>query len=103
MKTSKELVATRQARYRCEMARCPSCCAVLVNCDYVNGSKRVQTLTGVVDVCYRPKLCPNDLCDSSFDSFMSSVVNKKPPYYKVRGQNHLKGVDKAARRCQKSG
>ncbi len=64
MRTSKALVADVQERYRCELERCPSCDAVLVNCDYVNGSKRVQTLTCVLDVCYRPKVCPNELCES---------------------------------------
>ena len=64
MKTSKELVAERKELYKCEIESCPSCGELLVSCDYVNGSKRVQTLTGVLDVSYRPKVCPNKLCES---------------------------------------
>lgn len=77
MKTSKELVPARKERYRCEIECCPSCGEVLVSCDYVNGTKRVQTLTCVLDVSYRPKVCPTELCQSQ--SFGSALWQQLSP------------------------
>jgi len=47
----------------CELVKCPGCDSDLVICDYVNGKKTVLTLSDIINLSYRGKLCSEPSCD----------------------------------------
>jgi hypothetical protein len=62
MKTPKELYRTTPTLYVCELDNCPRCHGPLVDADYLNGRKTIQTLSGVLNITYRPKFCARPRC-----------------------------------------
>lgn len=63
MRTPKALQRTSPTIYTCELEVCPQCNGPLSEVDYWNGLKTVQTMTAVMTIAYRPKVCrtPTDL------------------------------------------
>ena len=57
MRTAKDLYRTSPTIYQCELETCPQCHQPLSKAHYVNGRKTVQTMTQVLTIGYRPKVC----------------------------------------------
>ena len=64
MRTKKELYVQTSTVYKCELERCPTCGEAMVTCDYTSGRKTVQTMSEVMFIAYRPKMCVNPKCES---------------------------------------
>ena len=64
MRTPKSLVAQKSIEYKYEWESCINCGRVLVPCNYVSGSKTVQTISEIVKISYRPMYCPQAGCKS---------------------------------------
>jgi Transposase, Mutator family len=62
MKTPKGLYRTTPTVYACEQADCPQCHGPLVDANYLNGRKTIQTMSGVLNIAYRPKFCARSRC-----------------------------------------
>ena len=57
MRTPKALPRTPPTVYTCELDGCPQCHGTLRTVDYWNGLKTVQTMSAVMSIAYRPKVC----------------------------------------------
>lgn len=57
MRTPKALPRTSPTIYTCELEVCPQCNGALQTVDYWNGLKTVQTMSAVMTIAYRPKVC----------------------------------------------
>jgi len=57
MRTPKALPRTSPTIYTCELSVCPQCNGTLKTLDYWNGLKTVQTMSAVLTIAYRPKVC----------------------------------------------
>jgi hypothetical protein len=62
MKTPKGLYRTTPTVYASEQADCPLCHGPLVDANYLNGRKTIQTMNGVLNIAYRPKFCARSDC-----------------------------------------
>jgi hypothetical protein len=62
MRTVKDLYRTPPTIYSCELETCPQCQQPLSEAHYVNGRKIIQTMTQVLTIGYRPKVCVNAEC-----------------------------------------
>ena len=62
MKIPKDLNRTSPTIYLSEMEMCPLCHQPLQKAHYVNGRKTVQTITQVLTIGFRPKVCVNTAC-----------------------------------------
>ena len=62
MKTPKGLYRTAPTVYGCELDSCPRCHGPLVDANYLNGRKTIQTMRGVLSIAYRPKFCARSRC-----------------------------------------
>ena len=62
MKTPKALYRTTPTVYACELEQCPHCDGPLVDANYLNGRKTIQTMRGVLNIAYRPKFCARSRC-----------------------------------------
>ena len=85
MKTPKELYPQAREIYTCELDVCPICGEELETCDYQNGRKTVQTMTGVLAVGYWPKRCSNPECAAYDTRFPSAQWHHLSPSHCTYG------------------
>lgn len=62
MRTPKNLVAQKVIEYKHECESCINCGTVLAPCNYVSGSKTVQTVSEIIKISYRPMYCAQAGC-----------------------------------------
>lgn len=85
MKTPKTLYPQAREIYTCELALCPTCGETLAMCNYQNGRKRVQTMTGIWAVGYWPKRCHNPDCAAYDTRFPSAQWGHLSPSHCTYG------------------
>ena len=64
MRVKKNLIPTRNIKYKCELEECPKCKAPIGLCNYRSGVKIVQTLKETEKISYIPGECINPECES---------------------------------------
>jgi len=79
MRTSKGLCRTSPTIYQCELGTCPQCHQPLSAAHYVNGRKTVQTMTQVLTIGYRPKVCANPACPGPSVTWPSATWQRIAP------------------------
>ena len=79
MRTSKDLCRTSPTIYQCELETCPQCHQPLSEAHYVNGRKTVQTMTQVLTIGYRPKVCVNPACPGPSVTWPSATWQRIAP------------------------
>jgi hypothetical protein len=79
MKTPKGLYRTTPTVYACELEHCPLCDGPLVNANYLNGRKTIQTMRGVQSIAYRPKLCARARCAADVNALPSAGWQRLAP------------------------
>ena len=79
MRTSKDLYRTSPTIYQCELETCPQCHQPLSKAHYVNGRKTVQTMTQVLTIGYRPKVCANPACPGPLVTWPSATWQRIAP------------------------
>lgn len=79
MKTAKNLFRTSPTIYPCELETCPQCHQLLSEAHYVNGRKTVQTMTQVLTIGYRPKVCVNPECPGPMVAWPSATWQRIAP------------------------
>ena len=85
MRTKKILEPGKVVNCICELEKCPRCDSDLILCDYVNGKKTVLTLSDIISLSYRGKLCPNPHCDSHNIPLRSSQWSQIAPLHGTYG------------------
>ena len=79
MRTAKALCPTVPTIYSCELETCPQCQQPLSEAHYVNGRKTVQTMTQVLTVSYRPKVCLEAECPDPSVAWPSATWQQLAP------------------------
>jgi hypothetical protein len=79
MRTAKDLYRTAPTIYPCELENCPQCQQPLSEAHYVNGRKTVQTMTQVLTIGYRPKVCVNAKCPGPLVTWPSATWQQLAP------------------------
>lgn len=85
MRTQKQLHPQNSKVYICELEVCSSCGSLLEQSDYLNGRKIVQTMSGVRQIGYYPKRCPQPACRGYQHSLRSSEWQQVAPLYGTYG------------------
>jgi hypothetical protein len=85
MRTPKELYRTSPTIYPCELEICPQCHQPLSEAHYVNGLKTVQTMTQVLTIGYRPKVCVNAKCPGPSVAWPSAAWQRIAPKHGTYG------------------
>ncbi len=85
MRTPKELSRTSPTIYHCELDTCPQCHQPLSEAHYVNGRKTVQTMTQVLTIGYRPKVCVNPECLGQPLAWVSAAWQRIAPKHGTYG------------------
>lgn len=85
MRTQSGLYRTTPIIYKCELNHCPQCEQELVEMNYLNGLKTVQTMSQVSTIAYRPKRCSDAGCASSEVSWPSATWQQVAPKYSIYG------------------
>jgi hypothetical protein len=85
MRTPKNFERTLPTIYRCELETCPRCQQPLSEAHYVNGRKTVQTMTHVLTIGYRPKVCINPECPGRTQAWPSAGWQRVAPKYGTYG------------------
>jgi DUF971 family protein len=65
MRTPKDLPRTAPTIFSCELDLCPRCHHPLSEAHYVTGQKTVQTMSQVMTIAYRPKVCVHPGCSAA--------------------------------------
>jgi hypothetical protein len=79
MRTPKEFYRTSPTIYTCELEVCPRCHQPLSEARYVNGRKTVQTMSHVLSIGYRPKVCVNPECSDQPRAWPSAAWQRIAP------------------------
>ena len=85
MRTAKDFPCLTPTLYTCELEACPQCEAPLEIANYLTGLKTVQTLTGVVRMAYRPKVCVQAACAGAGRALPSAPWAHVAPKYGTYG------------------
>ena len=85
MRTPREFNRTPPTIYTCELEICPRCQQPLSEAHYVNGRKTVQTMTQVLTIGYRPKVCMNPACVAQPKAWRSAAWQRIAPKYGTYG------------------
>lgn len=85
MRTPKQLYPQISKVYRCELEVCSNCGSLLEQSDYLNGRKIVQTMSGVMQIGYYPKRCPQPDCRGHQSSLRSGEWQQVAPIYGTYG------------------
>ncbi|MFH1632587.1 MAG: hypothetical protein ABIG63_01050 [Chloroflexota bacterium] len=85
MRTPSRLYRTTPLIYKCELSHCPQCKQELVEMNYLNGLKTVQTMSQVSTIAYRPKRCTEPGCTSSEVRWPSATWQQIAPKYSIYG------------------
>ena len=85
MRTPSGLYRTTPIVYKCELDHCPQCEQELIEMNYLNGLKTVQTMSQVSTIAYRPKRCSDTNCASSEVSWPSATWQQLAPKHSIYG------------------
>ena len=85
MRTAKDFPILTPTVYTCELETCPQCEAPLEIANYLTGLKTVQTMTEVIRVAYRPKVCVQATCPVAGRALPSATWAHVAPKYGTYG------------------